>query len=173
MRHTLSVLTENKPGVLTHVSGLISRRGYNIETIAASSTEEPDVTRISIVVEVASKSELEQIVTQLDKLVHVIKVLDLTNNEKISREMALIKVKAAAETRGDISSVCDIFRAKIVDVHPETIVVEVTGENPKIDAFCDLMEKYGIVEIIRTGEIFLTRYSQSALDEIEESGQID
>lgn len=166
MKHTIAVLTENRPGVLTHVSALISRRGYNIETIAASSTEEPDVTRISLVVEVASQSELEQIVTQLDKLVHVIKVLDLTKNDKITREMALIKVKAQAETRGDITSVCDIFRAKIVDVHPETVVIEVTGEGAKIDAFCDLMEKYGIVEIIRTGEIFLTRYSQSALSEI-------
>jgi acetolactate synthase-1/3 small subunit len=172
MKHTLSVLTENLPGVLTHVSALISRRGYNIETIAASSTEEADVTRISLVVEVFSQSELEQIVTQLDKLVHVIKVLDLTNKDKISREMALIKIRAQSDKRGEISNVCDIFRARIVDVHPESMVVEVTGEGAKIDAFCGLMEKYGIVEIIRTGEIFLTRYSKSALNEIAD-GAVD
>ncbi len=166
MKQSLSVLVENRPGVLTHVSALISRRGYNIETIAASSTEVPDVTRISLVMDVSSHQELEQILAQLEKLIHVIKVLDLSTTDKIGREMALIKVRAQAEARGDITNVCDIFRAKIVDVHPETVVIEVTGESTKIDAFCDLMGKYGIVEIIRTGEIFLTRYSHSALEGI-------
>ncbi len=169
MKHTLSVLVENRPGVLTHVSALISRRGYNIETIAASSTEEQDVTRISLVVEVESQSELEQILTQLEKLVRVIKVMDLTKMDPIKREMALVKVKAQMESRADITNVCDIFRARIVDVHPDTMVIEVTGDSGKVDAFCDLMEKHGIVEIIRTGEIFLTRYPQSALQSIDQA----
>lgn len=164
MKRSLAVLAENRPGVLTHVSALISRRGYNIESIAASSTEMPDITRISLEMEVSSQLELEQILAQLEKLVYVIKVLDLTNTEKIVREMALIKVQAEADLRAEITNICDIFRAKIVDVHPETLVAEVTGEGSKIDAFCDLMEKYGIVEIIRTGEILLSRSSRSALD---------
>ncbi|MGI5892263.1 MAG: acetolactate synthase small subunit [Bacillota bacterium] len=162
MKHTLAVLVENRPGVLTHVSGLISRRGFNIESIAASSTEEPDITRISIVVEVAAQEELDQITTQLAKLIEVIKVLDLTEVDHIAREMALIKVRASSNSRSDITNVVDIFRAKIIDVHPETMVIEVTGESTKIDAFCDLMEQHGIVEIIRTGEIFLSRSPESA-----------
>ena len=167
MKHTLSVLVENRPGVLTHVSALISRRGYNIESIAASSTEVADLTRISIVVDVDAKEELEQICTQLEKLIRVVKVLDMTNVDSISREMALVKVKADDESRPGISHICDIFRGHILDVHPDTIIIEITGESKKIDAFCDLMEKYGIVEIIRTGEVCLGRSSTSAAQGID------
>jgi acetolactate synthase-1/3 small subunit len=166
MKHTVTVLVENRPGVLTHVSGLISRRGFNIESIAASSTEEPDITRISIVVDVTSQEELDQINTQLAKLIEVIKVLDMTDIDHITREMALLKVRASSENRADITNVVDIFRAKIIDVHPETMVIEVTGEATKIDAFCHLMEKHGIVEIIRTGEIFLSRAPESAAQSV-------
>lgn len=167
MKHTLSVLVENRPGVLTHVSALISRRGYNIESIAASSTEEPDITRISMVVDVATKEELEQIRTQLEKLIRVVKVLDMNEIDSISREMALVKVKADDESRPGISHICEIFRGHILDVHPHTIIIEVTGESRKIDAFCDLMDKYGIVEIIRTGEVCLGRESYSAAKGID------
>ncbi len=167
MKHSIALLVENRPGVLTHVSAQISRRGFNIETIAASSTEAPDITRISIVLEVASQEELEQIVAQLEKLIRVVKVIDLTQKERIARELALVKVRAIAASRAEITNLCEIFRAKIVDVHPETVTIELTGEGDKIDAFCDLMSKHGIVEIIRTGEIFLSRDSKAARDLIE------
>ncbi|MGI6361335.1 MAG: acetolactate synthase small subunit [Bacillota bacterium] len=166
MKHTVTVLVENRPGVLTHVSGLISRRGFNIESIAASSTELPDVTRISVVLNVVDQAEIDQINDQFGKLIEVIKVVDMTEIDHIAREMALLKVKASEKERADITNVVAIFRAKIIDVHPETMVIEVTGEANKIDAFCQLMERHGIVEIIRTGEIFLSRSPESAAHDI-------
>ncbi|MDD2568263.1 MAG: acetolactate synthase small subunit [Clostridia bacterium] len=169
MKRTLSVLVENRPGVLTHISGLISRRGYNIESIAASSTELPDVTRISLVVEVVSTAQLEQIVAQLEKLVQVIKVIDMTNNESLVRELALLKIKVEPALRQEIINLTEIFRARILDVHPETMVIEITGDGEKVTAFCKLMEKYGIIEIIRTGEIFLTRDAEPAVKIRKES----
>jgi len=167
MKHSIAVLVEDSPGVLTHISGLISRRGYNIVSIAASATELANVTRISIVVEVSSQEELEQILSQLAKLCQVIKVVKMSSEENISRELALVKVSAAAENRADITNIVEIFRAKIVDVHLLTMVIEVTGEADKIDAFCKLMEQNGIVEIIRTGQIFLSRGDKAASDGIE------
>ena len=164
MKHTISVLVDNRPGVLTHVSGLISRRGFNIATIAASSTEEAEMTRISLVVEAASEHEVEQVMQQLAKLVDVINVVDMTDEDHISRELGLLKVHAAVEHRNDIANLVSIFRAKIVDVHPETMVIEVTGDSGKLDAFCEMMSNYGIVEIIRTGEIFLSRSPGRAAD---------
>lgn len=156
MRHTLGVLVENKPGVLTHISGLISRRAFNIESIAAGYTEEPDTTRITIVVQ-ADENELEQIVNQLSKLIDVIKIVNLTSKDSIQRDLALIKVKASAEFRSHIVDVVDIFRAKIVDVNRETMVIELSGEESKIDAFCEVLKDYGIIEIVRTGKIALSR----------------
>ena len=167
MKHSLALIVENRPGVLTHISGLISRRGFNIDSIAASSTEQPDITRISLVVEVESKDALEQIIAQIEKLVQIIAVIDLTSQDHISRELALIKVAATPAARADISSLADIFRAKIVDVNPESLVIELTGEGKKIDAFCKMMEKHGIIEIIRTGEIFLSRQPESAIKAAE------
>ena len=163
MKKTLAVLVENRPGVLTHVSGLISRRGYNIASIAASSTEEPDITRISLVVEVENMDELEQIEAHLAKLVTVVKVMDTNHVDCMARELALLKLWASQEARQDIISLADIFRAKIIDIHPETMVIEITGESTKIDAFCQLMSKHGIIEIIRTGEIFLSRKPVAAI----------
>lgn len=156
MKHTLAVLVENRPGVLTHISGLISRRAFNIESIAAGYTEEADTTRITIVVE-ADEVELEQVVNQLSKLVDVIKITTLTATDAIHRELALIKVRASAETRSDIVDIVDIFRAKIVDVNRETMVIELTGEETKIDALCEVLKDYGIIEIVRTGKIALSR----------------
>jgi acetolactate synthase-1/3 small subunit len=156
MRYTLGVLVENKPGVLTHISGLISRRAFNIESIAAGYTEEPDTTRITVVVQ-ADENELEQIVNQLSKLIDVIKIVDLTSIDSIQRELALIKVKASAEFRSNIVDIVDIFRAKIVDVNRETMVIELTGEESKIDALCEVLIDYGIIEIVRTGKIALSR----------------
>lgn len=156
MKHTLAVLVENRPGVLTHISGLISRRAFNIESIAAGYTEEPDTTRITVVVQ-ADEMELEQVVNQLSKLVDVIKISNLTAIDSIHRELAMIKVKASPETRSDIVDIVDIFRAKIVDVNRETMVIELTGEETKIDAFCEVLKDYGIIEIVRTGKIALSR----------------
>ena len=168
MKHSIAVLVEDRPGVLTHISGLISRRGYNIVSIAASATEVASVTRISVVVEVSRREELEQILAQLAKLCQVIKVVELSSMDHISRELALVKVQATPENRADITNIVDIFRAKIVDVHPKTMVIEVTGEEEKVDAFCNLMEQKGIVEIIRTGQIFLSRDELAASHDIDD-----
>ncbi|CUH94899.1 hypothetical protein P22_0968 [Propionispora sp. 2/2-37] len=157
MKYTLAVLTENKPGVLTHIAGLISRRAYNIENITAGPTEEEDITRITISVEVDDEIELEQVVNQLSKLIDVIKIVNLTSVDSIHRELALIKVKASKSTRSGIVDIVEIFRAKIVDVNRETMVIELTGEESKIDALCEVLADFGIIEIVRTGKIALSR----------------
>lgn len=156
MFHTLAVLVENRPGVLVHIAGLIARRAFNIHSISAGLTEEPDLTRITIVLE-GDQWSLEQVVNQLSKLVDVVKIVDLTSLPSIERELAMIKVKASAETRSDIVDIVEIFRAKIVDVNRETMVIEMTGEERKIDALCEVLKDYGIVEIVRTGKIALGR----------------
>lgn len=153
----LAVLVDNKPGVLTHVAGLISRRAFNIESISAGYTEEPDITRINIVVSVESENELAQVVNQLGKLIDVIKIVNLSLADAIERELVLIKVKASKESRADIINVVNIFRANIVDVTPEDVVIELTGGESKIDALCEVLEEYGIIEIARTGAIALSR----------------
>ncbi|MGI5901294.1 MAG: acetolactate synthase small subunit [Desulfitobacteriia bacterium] len=164
MKRTLAVLVENKPGVLTHISGLISRRAFNIESITAGYTEETDMTRITIVVDVDDRYELEQVVNQLSKLIDVIKIIDLTGKERIHRELALIKVKADPGNRADIINIVDIFRAHIVDVNRETMIIELTGDDMKIDAMCELLADYGIVEIVRTGKIAICRGAKAAKD---------
>ena len=157
MKYTLALLVENRPGVLTHVSGLISRRAFNIESIAAGHTEDPDTTRITVDVEVDDELELEQVVNQLSKLIDVIKIVNLTNSDAIQRELALIKVKASKTNRSDLVDIVEIFRAKIVDVNRETMVIELTGEESKIDALCEVLIDFGIIEIVRTGNIALSR----------------
>ena len=157
MKYTLAVLVENRPGVLTHIAGLISRRAFNIESIAAGYTEEPDTTRITISVEAENEVELEQVVNQLSKLVYVIKIVNLTYVESIERELALIKVKASKTNRSDLVNVVEIFRAKIIDINRETMAIELTGEESKIDAFCEVLLDFGIIEIVRTGKIALSR----------------
>ena len=153
----LAVLVDNKPGVLTHVAGLISRRAFNIESISAGYTEEPDITRINIVVSVESENELAQVVSQLGKLIDVIKIVNLSEADSIERELVLIKVAATRENRADIINVVNIFRANIVDVTPQDVVIELTGAQNKIDALCDVMKEYGIIEIARTGAIAISR----------------
>ena len=145
-KYLLAVLVDNKPGVLTHIAGLISRRAFNIESISAGYTEEADVTRINIVVSVASENELRQVVTQLSKLIDVVKIVNLTQFESITRELVLIKVRATKENR-----------AEIIDVGVENVVVELTGDAKKIDALSELLSDYGIIEIARTGAIALSR----------------
>lgn len=156
-RHFLAVLVDNKPGVLTHVSGLISRRAFNIENISAGYTEDANVTRINITVSVEDERELQQVVAQLSKLIDVIKVVILSESEYISRELVLIKVRATAETRADIINIVNIFRAKIVDLSKSNVIIELTGESSKIDAICEVLSDYEIIEIARTGVTGLSR----------------
>ena len=153
----LAILVDNKPGVLTHVAGLISRRAFNIESINAGYTEEESVTRINIVVSVDSEWELEQVKHQLSKLIDVVKIVNLTEVDNITRELVLIKVKATAEARADLINIVNIFRAKIADVSKENVVIELTGEESKINAICEVLSEYEIVEIARTGAIALSR----------------
>lgn len=156
-KYLLAVLVDNKPGVLTHVAGLISRRAFNIESISAGYTEEPSVTRINIVVSVEDERELEQVVNQLGKLIDVIKIVNMTEIDSIARELVLIKIKATKATREDIKNIVEIFRAKIVDISPENVVVELTGQQSKIDGFIEMLSEYEIIEIARTGAIALSR----------------
>lgn len=164
MKYTLAVLAENRPGVLTHISGLISRRAFNIESIAAGPTEEADTTRITIGVEVEDEFELDQVVNQLSKLINVIKIVNLTYVDSIQRELALIKVRANKASRSDLVDIVEIFRAKIVDINRETLVVELSGEESKIDALCEVLNDFGILEIVRTGKIAVSRGPVPAKD---------
>jgi acetolactate synthase I/III small subunit len=156
MRHTLSVLVENQPGVLARVSGLFSRRGFNIESLAVSITDDTTVSRMTIVVE-GDAAALEQITKQLHKLIEIIKVHDYTNAPVVERELALIKVNASEATRPGIMQIADIFRGKIVDVSERSFIVEVTGAVDKVDALEALLKPYGILEVVRTGKILLQR----------------
>ena len=153
----LAVLVDNKPGVLTHVSGLISRRAFNIESISAGYTEEPYVTRINIVVSVESKNELDQVVTQLGKLIDVIKIVNLSEVDSIERELVMIKVRADKSNRAELIDIVNIFRASIVDVSQENVVIELTGQQSKIDGIIEVLSEYEIIEIARTGAIALSR----------------
>ena len=156
-KYLLAVLVDNKPSVLTHVSGLISRRAFNIESISAGYTEEPDVTRINIVVSVESKNELDQVVTQLGKLIDVIKIVNLSEVESIERELVMIKVRADKSNRAELIDIVNIFRASIVDVSQENVVIELTGQQSKIDGIIEVLSEYEIIEIARTGAIALSR----------------
>ncbi|MBQ3180214.1 MAG: acetolactate synthase small subunit [Firmicutes bacterium] len=166
-RKKLAVLVEDSPGVLTHVSGLISRRGYNIESIAASKTEKPNVTRISLVVQIEEDWQLEQIIAQIEKLVQVFRVVHLPKVGSMSRELALVKIRTSDEYRQEIMSIVDVFMGRIIDFNAEAMVIEVTNDSKKIDSFCELMKKYGIIEIIRTGEISLSVLPISFTDQLE------
>ena len=156
-KYILAVLVDNKPGVLTHVSGLISRRAFNIESISAGYTEEASVTRINIEVSVEDDRELDQVVNQLGKLIDVVKIVNLGKVDSIIRELVLLKVRANKKNLADIRNVVDIFRGKIVDVSPENVVIELTGSQGKIDAICEMLEEFEIIEIARTGTIALSR----------------
>ena len=156
-KYLLAVHVDNKPGVLTHVSGLISRRAFNIESISAGYTEEESVTRINIVVSVESKNELDQVVTQLGKLIDVIKIVNLSEVDSIERELVMIKVRADKSNRAELIDIVNIFRASIVDVSPENVVIELTGQQSKIDGIIEVLSEYEIIEIARTGAIALSR----------------
>jgi acetolactate synthase-1/3 small subunit len=158
MRQHLAILADNKPGVLTHVAGLISRRAINIECINAGYTEEKDVTRINIVVSVENRWELDQAVNQLAKLIDVIKVVTLDEEPFVSYELAMIKVKCEdAALRADLTNIADLFHAKIVDVQRNSLIFRLVGSEDHIEALLDLLKDYEIIEIARTGQISLSR----------------
>jgi acetolactate synthase-1/3 small subunit len=147
---------ENKPGVLHNISGLFSRRGFNIDSLAVGTTEDPKLSRMTIVVD-GEEHSVEQVTKQLHKLINVIKISELDPKESVERELALFKVNAAAGRRNEIISIADIFRSKIVDVSSNTVTIEATGTSDKIQAIEELLKSYGIIEIVRTGKISISR----------------
>jgi acetolactate synthase-1/3 small subunit len=159
MNHTLSVLVENKPGVLSRVSGLFTRRGFNIDSLAVSPTEHPELSRMTITVD-ASRFPVEQITKQLDKLVNVLKIRDLDPANMVARELALIKVRADASNRGEVIQLVEIFQAHIVDVTESTLTIQVTGETDELVHFEALMRPFGLIELVKTGVVALGRGSQ-------------
>ena len=159
MQHTLSVLVENRPGVLTRVASLFARRGFNIDSLAVGVTEDPTLSRITIVVG-GDDVRLEQVAKQLHKLINVIKIQDLDPREMVDRELVLFKVNAPADRRHEIIEIANVFRAKIVDVGKNTVTIEATGAGDKLSAMEDLLRAYGIKELARTGKIALSRASR-------------
>lgn len=160
MKRILAILVEDRPGVLTRVSGLFSRRGYNIQNIAVGRTAEPGISRMTVTVE-ADPLTVEQIVKQLNKLINVLKVSDLTEESSVERELMLVKVKAEPSKRSDIQQMVSTFRAKIIDVSPDSMIIEVTGDDEKLNAFTLMMQEFGIKEIASTGKISLLRGSKT------------
>jgi acetolactate synthase-1/3 small subunit len=159
MKHTISLLVENKPGVLSRVAGLFSGRGFNIESLSVAETIDPHVSRMTILTS-GNDQVLEQITKQLNKLINVIKVVDFKSNEYVARELALIKVTVTESTRSEVLSIVDIFRGKVVDVSSESYTIEITGDEEKVLAIIDLFRPMGIKEIARTGCAALTRGSK-------------
>lgn len=160
MKHTLAILVENKPGVLTRVAGLFSRRAFNIESLAVGVTEKPDTSRMTIVVS-GDDRIFEQVMKQLNKIIDVIRVSEIPANDAVNRELALIKVSVDSTTRAEVMQIVDVFRAKIVDVGIKSIVIEMTGDEIKIDAMIQLLRHFGIMEMVRTGRIAINRGSKT------------
>jgi acetolactate synthase-1/3 small subunit len=159
-KHTLSVLVENKPGVLARIAGLFSRRGFNIDSLAVGPTEHPEVSRMTIVVNVED-SPLEQVTKQLNKLVEVIKVVELDGGASVSRELLLVKVRADASSRGQVLEVVQLFRAKVVDVTTDAITVQVVGNTDKLADFLTMVEPFGVRELVQSGMVAIGRGGRS------------
>jgi acetolactate synthase I/III small subunit len=162
-RHTLSVLVENKPGVLVRVAGLFSRRGFNIESLAVGPTEHQEISRMTIVVNCA-EHPLEQVTKQLNKLINVLKIVELEPSVTVQRELLLVKVRADAETRSRVLETVALFRAKVVDVAQDAVTVEATGNRDKLDALIRVLEPFGIKELVQSGMVALGRGSKSITD---------
>ncbi|MDX9871342.1 MAG: acetolactate synthase small subunit [Clostridia bacterium] len=156
MRHTLAVLVENQPGVLSHVSGLFARRGYNIESLVVSETEDPGISRITLVVE-GDEQVIEQVSKQLNKQVEVIKVNDLTEEKTVDRQLMLLKVAAEPNVRQEIMQIVEIFRCRIVDIGKRSLIVEATGDEEKIEAIIRSLRPFGIQELVKTGKVAMVR----------------
>jgi acetolactate synthase I/III small subunit len=162
-RHTLSVLVENKPGVLARVAALFSRRGFNIDSLAVGPTEHDDISRMTIVVNV-EELPLEQVTKQLNKLVNVIKIVELDAAASVQRQLVLIKVRADAETRSKVLEAAQLFRAKVVDVSPDALTIEATGSRDKLDALIRVLEPFGIKELVQSGMVAIGRGARSITD---------
>lgn len=156
MRHTISVLVENRFGVLTRIAGLFSGRGFNIDTLNVGPTHDDKTSRMTMVVK-GNDQDLDQVIKQLNKLVDVIEVLDFREGEYVDRELLLVKVKVDSKARAEVMQICDIFRAKIVDVQPASLTIEITGDESKIQKFITLMGNFGILDLTRTGKVALPR----------------
>jgi acetolactate synthase-1/3 small subunit len=156
MRHVLSALVQNQPGVLAHISGMLASRGFNIDSLAVGETEKPDLSRMTFVVN-GDDLELEQVRKQLDKIVTVVRVLDISSEDFVERDLMLIKVTAGAQQRTEIALLVEMFRGRVVDISSTNLMVEISGQESKIEAFIELMRPYGILELARTGRIALVR----------------
>lgn len=164
--HTLSVLVEDRPGVLTRVAGLFAARGYNIDSLAVGPTEEDGLSRMTIVVQLETKS-LEQVTKQLNKLINVIKILEHEPDEAVERELALIKVRADGDSRARIMEICEVFRVRVLDVTHRTLLIEGTGTPEKLEALLELLRDFGIVEVSRTGRIALARGDRGIRERVQ------
>ena len=156
MRHVLSALVQNQPGVLAHISGMLASRGFNIDSLAVGETEDPQLSRMTFVVH-GDDAELEQVRKQLGKIITVVKVQDISSEDFVERDLMLIKVNATAPQRSEISLLVEMFRGRVVDITHATLMIEISGQESKIEAFIDLMRPYGILELARTGRIALVR----------------
>ena len=155
-KHILSILVENKPGVLARIAGLFARRGFNIETLAVGPTDDTKISRITLTVD-GALHPIDQVTKQLHKLINVIKIRDLDPEETVARELALFKVSADGDTRGQIMQFSDIFRGKVIDVSKRSLTIEITGTDDKIEAFEQMIRPFGLIEMVRTGEIAISR----------------
>jgi acetolactate synthase-1/3 small subunit len=159
MKHTIALIVENKPGVLVRIAGLFSRRGFNIDSLTVGTTDKPDRARMTITVD-GDEVVLEQVTKQLNKLINVIRVSELAPEESVERELAIIKVAAKKEDRSEIMQIVSVFRAKIIDVSPRSMIVEVTGSEDKVEAMVRLLRQFGIKEMARTGKVSMVRGSK-------------
>ena len=162
-KHTLSVLVENRPGVLTRVAGLFARRGFNIHSLAVGPTENPDVSRMTVVVDVDTHP-LEQVTKQLNKLISVIKIVELEPTAAVQRELMLVKVRADSQTRPLVYETAQMFKAKVVDVAPDALTLEVTGNPDKLDSFLKVLEPFGVRELVQSGLVAISRGGKSIAD---------
>jgi len=162
-KHTLSVLVENKPGVLARIAGLFARRGFNIESLAVGPTEHPTISRMTVVVDVEDLV-LEQMTKQLNKLINVLKIVELRPDQSLQRELLLVKVRADAATRRQVLDVVEVFRVRVVDVAPDAVTIEATGGAGKLEALLRALEPYGVRELVQSGLVGLARGSRSLTD---------
>lgn len=165
--HTLTVLVENKPGVLTRVAGLFARRAFNIKSLTVGETEKSGISRMTIIVD-AQDQPLEQVIKQLNKLVNVLKVVELPEGESVERRMLLLKVRADDETRTAVLQIVDLFRAHVIHVAPKTVIIESVGTRGKLEALLESLEPYGVKEIVQSGAVALSRSPRSLTDQIKE-----
>ena len=156
MRHVISMLVENEPGVLSRVSALFSGRGFNIESLNVAETLDPTLSRMTLIT-AGNEQIIEQIIKQLNKLVNVVKVMDLTGSDFVDREMILVRVRAEATSRAEVLRILEIFRGRVVDVSPKSYTLEITGDEKKIQAMVELLTPFGILEIVRTGKVAIMR----------------